>query len=74
MDLLVSTGGIGEHAARVRSAVRRGLDWFGVQLDETTNQSGASVISTGTSWTMVSVVHANEDLAIARHAHHPTSR
>jgi acetate kinase len=39
VDLLVFTGGIGEHDAKVRAAICGGLSWLGISLDTTRNRS-----------------------------------
>jgi acetate kinase len=68
LDVLVFTGGIGEHAAPVRSAACAGLEFLGVELDEDRNRAAAadSVISAGSSGVAVLVIAAREDLQIAR--------
>jgi acetate kinase len=67
LDTLVFTGGIGEHAAPVRSQVCLGLGYLGIELDPRQNERHASVISTARSHCIVRVVPTNEDLMIARH-------
>jgi acetate kinase len=67
LDTLVFTGGIGEHAAPVRSEVCQGLAYLGIQLDPQQNDRHASVISSTGSHCIVRVVPTNEDLMIARH-------
>jgi acetate kinase len=68
LDVLVFTGGIGEHAAPVRSAACAGLGFLGVALDEERNQAAVpdAVVSSGDSKVAVLVVAAREDLQIAR--------
>ena len=39
VDLLVFTGGIGEHDAEVRAEICGGLSWLGISLDPARNQS-----------------------------------
>ena len=39
LDLLVFTGGIGEHDAKVQATICSGLSWLGVSLDPARNQS-----------------------------------
>jgi acetate kinase len=65
LDTLVFTGGIGEHAAPVRSEVCRGLEHLGVRLDADRNARHEAVIGTGPC--TVRVVPTDEDLMIARH-------
>jgi acetate kinase len=67
LDTLVFTGGIGEHAAPVRSEVCQGLAYLGIHLDPQQNARHASVISAAGSRCIVRVVPTNEDLMIARH-------
>jgi acetate kinase len=68
LDLLVFTGGIGEHSTEVRKAACEGLDVLGVSLDSERNARGERVISSEKSGVVVRVVATNEDLMIARHA------
>jgi len=68
VDLLVFTGGIGEHAAGVREAACRGLGALGVQLDGARNAAGASVISAEESRCVVRVIPADEEAQMAREA------
>src|SRR4051794_20737160 len=43
VDLLVFTGGIGEHDAKVRTEICGGLAWIGVSLDEARNRSATPI-------------------------------
>jgi acetate kinase len=63
LDVLVFTGGIGEHAPELRSAVAARLAHLGVRIDEPRNLAadGDGVIGDG-----VVVVGAREDLEIDR--------
>jgi len=67
LDLLVFTGGVGEHSPAVRSATTAGLGHLGIALDEGRNQgaTGDALIGEGTS-VPAAVVAAREDLEIAR--------
>ncbi len=67
IDRLVFTGGIGEHAAPMRWAICRGLEYLGLQLDPLRNDAQNTVISTADSVVQVQVIPTNEDLIIARH-------
>jgi acetate kinase len=67
LDLLVFTGGIGEHAPAVRAETCQGLGWMGVELDPARNQRGDAVISAEKSRVVVRIVLADEELMIARH-------
>lgn len=74
LDVLVFTGGIGEHAAAVRARVGEQATWLGVELDPVANLRGAPgpldafCISTPASRVAVWVVPANEEIVIARQA------
>lgn len=84
IDLLVFTGGIGEHAAEVRAAICEGLAFMGITLDRARNDAhgrlgpgGAlrhghdaerGLISAEASTCAVLVVPTDEDRVIAGHA------
>jgi acetate kinase len=67
LDLLVFTGGIGEHDAMVRAEISRGLSWLGVSLHPARNQSLEDPISDSTSVCSVRVLPSEEDAQIAVH-------
>ena len=68
LDLLVLTGGIGEHEPEVRSAVASGLSHLGVVLDREANLAATSDADIGSAGAAVStvVVTASEETEIAR--------
>ncbi len=68
LDLLVFTGGIGEHSAHLRAQVVERLAWLGVTLDPEANGAHAALLSTSGSKVAVRVLPAQEDLQIARHS------
>jgi acetate kinase len=61
LDLLVFTGGIGEHAPSVRREICEGLEHLGVRCAE-----DVSPVSPGTATARVRVVPTDENLMIAR--------
>ena len=68
MDLLVFTGGVGEHAAPVRAAATAGLAMLGVAIDDAANEAsagGADITARG-SRVRTAVVASREDLEITR--------
>ncbi|PTQ11857.1 acetate kinase [Sphingomonas oleivorans] len=65
LDLLIFTAGIGEHSALVRRKVCEQLRFFGLELDEQLNASGAMTISSDASEIGVYIVPTNEELPIA---------
>jgi acetate kinase len=67
LDLLVFTGGVGEHAAPIRAAVASRLRWLGVAIDAAANAAGAERIDGPESVVEVRIIPADEELAIARH-------
>jgi len=67
MDMLVFTGGIGEHAAAVRAEVCEGLEHLGITIDARRNDSGQDTISAADSRCRVRVVPTDENLMVARH-------
>lgn len=67
LELLVFTGGIGEHAAAVRAMIADRLHWLGAAIDPAANGAGAERIDTPQSGVEVRVIPTNEELVIARH-------
>jgi acetate kinase len=67
LDLLVFTGGIGEHQPGLRARACAGLGWLGVTLDDASNAAatGDAVVSAPGSAVAVAVVTAREELEIA---------
>ena len=68
LDLLVFTGGIGEHAYEIRAEICAGLRHLGVVLDSGRNAEHAPVVTTDGSSCAVRVVSTDEERMVARHA------
>jgi acetate kinase len=68
VDAITFSGGIGENSAEIRAAVLKNLSGFGIELDESRNNSikGEGAISTDSSAVKVYVVPANEEIVVAR--------
>ena len=69
LDALAFTGGIGEHAWRLREQVCSGLEFLGIELDLERNretESSGGVVSMQGRATTVLVVPTNEELVVAR--------
>jgi acetate kinase len=68
LDVLVFTGGVGEHSAPVRSDAAARLRWLGVALDEDRNGAATADAEIGAPDAAVRtvVVSAREDLQVAR--------
>ncbi len=65
LDLLVFTGGIGEHSASLRAAVLDRLAPLGFRVDPEANARHAETIGSPKSKVAVEIVPAEEDLVIA---------
>jgi acetate kinase len=71
-DVIVFTGGIGENAKNVRTAVCANLDELGIVLDPGFNEAakGESKISAANSRTQIWIIPTNEELVVARQTKH----
>ena len=67
LECLVFTGGIGEHAGAVRSAVCERLHWLGVELDPEANELSKPQIGARESRVDVRIIPTDEEIMIARH-------
>lgn len=67
LECLVFTGGIGEHAREIRSAIGARLAWLGLRIDTAANDAARERISGSDSTVNVFVIPTNEELTIARH-------
>ncbi|WP_431201794.1 acetate/propionate family kinase [Bradyrhizobium betae] len=67
LDCLVFTGGIGEHAKEIRSAIGERLAWLGVRIDPVANDTARERINSSDSSVETFVIPTNEELTIARH-------
>ena len=70
LDLLAFTGGVGEHAPEVRSAVADRLGYLGVRVDDDANAAahGDADVSAAAADARTVVVTAREDVEMARQA------
>jgi acetate kinase len=66
LDALIFSGGIGEHAAQIRSRICEGLQFMGIELNENQNESGDQIISSERSGVKVYVIPTDEELMIAK--------
>jgi acetate kinase len=67
VDMLVFTGGIGEHDATVRATICDGLTWLGLNLGRTRDGQPAKDANTPTSRGSIRVLPSDEDAQIAIH-------
>ena len=66
LGTLFFAGGIGENAPVIRARICADLDFLGIQLDPTRNQSNEPVISTAAGRVFVRVMSTDEQLMIAK--------
>jgi acetate kinase len=66
LDVLVFTGGIGEHAADIRARVCEQAAWLGVRLDADANAAGGPRLHAPDSAVAVWALPADEEAVIAR--------
>lgn len=68
-DAIIFTAGIGENSPKIRKQITSGLDYLGVELDETANEKAVgrtlAKISTDASKVDLYVIPTNEELVIA---------
>lgn len=69
LDTLVFSGGIGQHAAVVRTRICRDLSFLGVDIVEDRNAIDAPLISASAARVQVRVIPTNEALMMAQEAH-----
>ncbi|MQW86461.1 acetate/propionate family kinase [Sinorhizobium saheli] len=65
LDVLVFTGGIGQHSPVIRQRICDGLGFLGIELDPTRNASAKPVISAAGADVEVRVIAADEEAVIA---------
>jgi acetate kinase len=67
-DAIVFTGGVGENAPAVRAGAASGLEFLGIEIDPALNEriEGDGDISTPDATVRTLVVHAREDVEVAR--------
>ncbi|MEJ2163273.1 MAG: acetate kinase [Robiginitalea sp.] len=72
LDALIFTAGIGEHSGELRKMVCDGMEFLGIQMDHTRNESlpeGMQHIHAKNSRVQIWVVPTDEELEIARQAY-----
>jgi acetate kinase len=76
LDVLVFTGGVGEHSSRVRSDVCRALAYLGVALDHARNESPEGDVDLAQAGAPVRVLRivAREDLSVLVDVHQVLGR
>ncbi|EHQ28837.1 acetate/propionate family kinase [Mucilaginibacter paludis] len=67
LDILVFTGGIGEHSAMIRHRICDGLGFLGIVIHQQANIQSHEIISDRTARVSVKVLTTNEEAMIAQH-------
>lgn len=67
VDRLIFTGGIGEHAAPVRSRICERLEFLDIKLEASANTAGQRTISNAAGKIAVHVIPTDEEQTIARY-------
>lgn len=75
LDVLVFTGGVGEHAAAIRQQCADRLGYLGVEIRDALNQEAVADVdlSPSASTTRTLLIRALEDLQIAQEVEHVLS-
>lgn len=73
LDILVFTGGIGEHSANMRKRICEAGGWAGITIDDAANERHQSKISRPTGPVDVFVIPTDEELVVARATRQLTS-
>lgn len=68
IDLLVFTGGIGEHAHKVRKEIAMNLSFLGLGIDTKKNEEGKENIASSDSSVAIQVISTNENRMLIQHA------
>jgi acetate kinase len=64
VDSIVFSGGMGENAPKIRKRILSGLEFLGIDVDDSSNNQGAECISTTTSSVGIHVIHTDENRVI----------
>jgi acetate kinase len=67
LEVLVFTGGIGEHSREIRWQICDRLGWLGVEIDVVANSQAQQYIAAANSRIDVMVIATSEETAIAQH-------
>jgi len=66
LDVLVFSGGIGEHSSEVRRRICVNLGFLGIDMDEYKNRRNEFTVSTDTSNVKILVIRTNEEFIMAK--------
>ncbi len=66
LDALVFTGGIGQNSAAMRARICDGMNWIGIDLDQSLNRAGGPVLHRQTARVPILALPTDEESVIAR--------
>jgi acetate kinase len=66
LDMLVFSGGIGEHSVEARAGICAGLEFLGIRVDPKRNRGGEEIISANGGAVVVRVIPTDEEIVIAQ--------
>jgi acetate kinase len=69
LETFIFTGGIGENAIKIRSAVCQDMDWLGINIDKHNNENNQLIISSDKSHVDVRVIPTDEESIVAKHTY-----
>lgn len=69
LDMLIFTGGIGEHAWQIREAVCQNNKWLGIKIDSLLNQNNQQRIHAHDSLVDIYVIPTDEEWVVANHCY-----
>jgi acetate kinase len=67
VDVLVFSGGIGERGADVRTRICAGLEYLGIEIDASANETNSLRISSSQSRVILYVIPTDEELIMMQH-------
>jgi acetate kinase len=65
LDMLVFSGGIGEHSPQIRAEICKGLEFLGIRINAAANEATAQIISEKNTAVLVRVLKTDEEQVIA---------
>jgi acetate kinase len=66
LDVLVFSAGIGENSPEMQASICAGLEFLGIEIDESRNKANVPLMSTDTARASVCVIRTDEEVVIAR--------
>lgn len=74
LDVLIFTGGIGEHAWQIREEVCSHFKWLGMELDQENNKNNQPMLHQVKSKIKIYAIPTNEEMMIANHTYSLVSK